>query len=280
VDVIAAPEGQLIEWRVNPEYTFVGDYQEFFVEFAVAGGDWKRLNITPILNETAYVDTEIRRFNLNDDNSYRVIVRDVIGTGYEEEASIPALVNGNWNWRDWRLARDIIRKEYLALTRYTGTPGYLLKERPIGVPCPVCREYDIGAPSTAQCPNCRGTGLVNGYYDAVPFYIALGEQQRNFDKTQDNGLASGSHLRTGRCIMYPRIEQDDIWVEAQTNIRYAVQAVQLASVLRGKPLVANVSLRVVSGVDHIIQEIPETEPDDGSGNTTGGWQTDIGNAQW
>ena len=151
VDVIAAPGGQLVEWRLNPEFVFDG-VPELYVEFAVAGGDWQRLNTTPILNESAYVDQVQRRFNLNDDSSYRVVARVGEGTGYDEHASLPALVNGNWNWRDWRLARDIVRKEYLALQRFTGTPGYLIKRRTVGIACPDCADFDLGAPTTSQCP--------------------------------------------------------------------------------------------------------------------------------
>lgn len=280
VDVIAAPSGQLIEWAINPEFPLQSDDPVFYVEYAVAGGDWVRLNTVSIRNETSYVDTVQRRFNLNDDNSYRVIVADGESTGATEHASLPALVNGNWNWRDWALARDIVRKEYLALTRYTGTPGYLMKRRTVGISCPDCADFDLGPVASSQCTTCRGTGLINGYYDAVPFFMALSEQARSFDQTQDSGITSNAHTRIGRCVMYPRIEQFDVWVEAQTNIRYKVHAVQVVSALRGKSLIANAQLRVVSGADNVLQAIPQAEPADGSGNTPGGWTHDLSVVEW
>ena len=110
--------------------------------------------------------------------------------------------------------------------------------------------------------------------------MALSEQARQLDKAQDSGLQGSAYQRMGRCVMYPRIEQDDVWVEAQTNIRYSVHAVQVAGALRGKPLVANASLRVISGADNVLQDIPNTMPADGSGNTAGGWTHDLSAVQW
>jgi hypothetical protein len=277
IDVYVTPAGtNLIEWTVNRCWPIpdCGGVIEFYVEVARSAGEWYRLNPdTPIVNECVHVDPSTYKCNLNNDWYYRVIMA-VCG---EEYTSPPQQAMGVWNSHDYKIARDIVRKEYLHLQKFVGTRGFLLKRRYTGVKCTECDDWDTGQPTSPLCGNCFGTGYENGYYNAVPFWFDLSRTGEMTDSNGVTGTNDAARIRNGaRAVAYPRIGTYDIWVDADKNKRYVIWHIDNAMEIRGKPLVYSVQLKELSGnrVEYKIplkQDPPENDPTP----KQGGWETDI-----
>jgi hypothetical protein len=131
VSVSVTPSNhKLIQWVVNRHYQFNTVNVSFYIEYAWGvDSDWTRLNPTaPVTADCLYVDTNSHRCSLNDNLYYRVVADDTVA----EHISKPAHTLGGLSARNYRLMRDVLRKEYLRLKKYIHLKGYLLKRRTHG----------------------------------------------------------------------------------------------------------------------------------------------------
>jgi hypothetical protein len=282
VIVTVLPNNQtIIEWMLHPKFTFGTSLPMFYVEYARAGGEWCRLNPDdPVVNLCVYIDSNEYRCNLSNDVYYRVVATD----GVTEYNSKPQATLGSLNSRDYRIAREVIRKEYLRLKKYVGAKGYLLKRRNHGVPCqaPGCLDHDLEVPVTSNCPNCFGTGFENGYYNALVFWIDLSGTNSVKDVQLPLGTIDDKQ-RTGRCVAYPRVDTYDVWVEGDTNKRFNIRQVQTAVEMRGKPLVYMLELREIPAgsveytipLEQDVPPLPEGESSVPDKISTEGWRKGI-----
>ena len=277
VFVTAAPAGfTTIEWRLNKCFPIPPGIPEFYVEYApAAGGEWERLNPdTPEINTCAYVDTLKGRCGY-DSGYYRV----VMAVGGEEYHSKPEAVYGVWNKYDWRIAREVVRKEYLRLKRYVGTFGYLLRRREHGTKCTQCVDFDTGESVSAQCDNCYGTGFAGGYYDGIPFYVDMSGTVSSKDVQIPFGTMD-NRKRVVRAVAYPMVGTYDMWVDADKNIRYIVRQVETAVERKGRPLVYVCEFRQLPGnateyevpIEQDLTEEIGISPDSPE---SAGWRRDI-----
>ena len=269
VEVSITPNNtKLIEWRLNPHFEVAqAAHAHFFVEVSRAAGEWTRLNETPVEDICIYVDTARYRCNLDNDIFYRVILDD----GTDEYTSEPAATLGVWNLHDLLIARDLVRKEYLALKKYNGIEGYLLKRREHGVKCPDCRDWDIDLPTNSHCETCFGTGLTNGFYNAIPFYVNLGGVTSTKDVNEPFGTMD-LKPRTGRCVAYPRLGTYDLWADNK-NKRYLVRKVVTEIEIKGRPLVYTAIFHELSA-SRVEYSVPLEQSPPGS-STQGGWRSGI-----
>jgi len=234
VEVTVTPTNwKLIEWYLDPLFRFQTNDLKFYVEWARAAGEWTRINPDePIVNECMFVDQDSYRCSTRNDIFYRVVVDD----GIQEYNSKPESTLGILNQREWLLARDIIRKEYLRLLKYVGARGYLLKRRHYGPRCPTCIDHDVEEPVTSQCTSCFGTGYLGGYYNGLLYYLDLSGTTTSEDVKTPFGTVDNKQ-RTARCVAYPRIDSYDIWVDATRNKRHVLRKITTAVEMRGQPLV-------------------------------------------
>ena len=293
VYVTVTPNGTtLVEWRLDRCFLFLGDILRFYVETAPSGGEWTRLNPgDPIVNQCVYVETAkvAGSYNTNSCGAmgngwfYRVVAND----GVRDYHSMPEALYGVWNRHDWRIARDVVRKEYLALRKFTGTLGYLLKRREYGVPCTeeCCRDWDTGLVKVSTCPLCFGTGFLRGYYDAIPYWVDFSSAESSKDVVQPFGTMA-PEVRAVRCVAYPLLDEYDVWVDADKNLRYVVRKLKDAVALRSKPM-------VYTGEFHALPHgrpeyqipldqapIPSSDEPDGVPPTQGGWREGISHIEW
>lgn len=287
VEVYVTPGNfKIIEWSLDRCFPLEDSTPVFYVEVAYGGGEWERLNPDdPVVDQCLYVDEAKYRCGKSSDVFYRVIASD----GESEYASKPEATLGVWNTHDWLIARDIIRKEYLQLRKYTGDLGYLLKRRTHGVPCqnPSCLDNDLEIPTTTACPQCFGTGFQNGFYNAIPYWIQRENLATNKDVTDSLGTLDPRSIK-GRAVAYPRVDEYDMWVDADTNKRYIVRGVQRAAEIRGVPLVYMLVLNEVPASDNVFrvpleQDVPVPEDSSSSAGdppTQGGWRQGIGYVEW
>ena len=285
VYVTVTPNGtKLVEWRLDRCFLFPGDILRFYVEVAPSGGEWTRLNPgDPITNECVYVDDGQYDCGMGNQWAYRVVAND----GARDYHSMPEPMYGVWNRHDWLIARDVVRKEYLALRKFTGTLGYLLKRREYGVACtnPACLDWDTELPKISDCPLCFGTGFLRGYYDAIPYWVDFSSAESAKDVMQPFGTVNPT-IRAARCVAYPLLDEYDVWVDADKNLRYVIRKLKDAVALRSKTM-------VYTGEFHALPHgrpeyrvpldqapIPSSDEPDGVVPAQGGWREGINHVEW
>ena len=267
---------KVIEWVMDQCFRIDEPILAFYVEYARAAGEWCRLNAdAPVIDQCMYVDSDSYRCNLNNDVFYRVVAYD----GVREYTSKPACSLGVLNRHDWRIARDVVRKEYLRLKRYVGAEGYLLKQRTYGPQCQECLEFDTLESGNSLCSNCFGTGVVGGYYTGLPFWVDISGYVKESDVELGRGVVDNRNI-TGRCVAYPRVDPYDVWVQAHTNKRYNVRKVQIAVNVRTKPLVYVLEMREIpaSAREYGIPLVPDIAAASSSAaeaKATDGWRQGI-----
>jgi hypothetical protein len=277
VYVTAAPNGtKVIEWRLNTCFPIPYGTPEFYIEFARSAGEWERLNEDePVVNSCVYVDPEKRRCGYDNNVYYRV----VMVVGGETYNSKPERTIGVWNKHDWLIARDVVRKEYLRLKRYVGTFGYLLRKREHGVPCTDCQDFDTEETISANCGGCFGTGIIGGYYDAIPYYVDLSGTASQRDVQSPFGDVD-NRRRSARAVAYPMVTTYDLWIDADKNKRYVIRQVEMSVEIKGRPLVYNFELRELpaNAIEYQIpleQDLSETIGIAPTDPESQGWRKDI-----
>lgn len=283
VEVYVTPSNQVIvEWRMDRCFPLVDSAPVFYVEVARAGGEWTRLNPTEPVDNCWYVDETKYRCSKDSDIFYRVVASD----GAQEYTSHPESVLGVWNRHDMLIARDVVRKEYLLLQRYSGTRGLLLKRRNHGVPCsnPSCLDLDLEIPTSTSCPECFGTGFKNGYYNALVYYIDIGAFVRGKDVQLPVGTVD-PRQQLGRAVAYPRVDEYDIWVDADKNKRYVIREIEVLVALKNKPLVYKLKLHELPATSvefevPLEQAVPVDDPPVEPPPTQGGWRQGISYTEW
>ncbi|RKX21348.1 MAG: hypothetical protein DRP45_12420 [Candidatus Zixiibacteriota bacterium] len=249
--VIATPHmlgGTVVNWALRSGLALEGPYT-FYLEWAEhPDAGWEE--VAGPTSDMVLVDTQQRRFSKLPHSVYRVRLEAASETRYSD----PNPLMGNWNRHDFLLAREVVRREYLLLTRYTGTLGAYLARKQWGSLCSSCADYDTGQPTNAHCTECWGTGITGGYHAASNLYLAEG--RTNFRTSRDGarGMVS-DQVQAARAVACPFLTAEDLWINLQTDERWAIQSKRTLVEVRGKPLVWDVELRLLPPSD-IAYEIP------------------------
>lgn len=188
---------------------------------------------------------------------YRVVLQPA---GGEQEISEPIeLTTAYWNAHDWRIAREIVKKEKLLLKRM-GIPGFLFKRKLFGDPCR-CVDPVTNAVTNSKCEICYGTGIVGGYYGPyVAYILPLGSvtQQSVNERT---GFGRDTII-AARVLADYFFTPDDIWMHAFTHQVYSIGIeVKTVASLRGIDLVQQVQLSLLSPFD-VVAALPLPEFDE------------------
>jgi hypothetical protein len=153
----AVEGGTRVSWRINRlfadplphTFTLEGAYG------STPTADFEPIGL-PAHNTYYLLDEDKRVHAMRQDFHYRVRLE----TSRGEYVSPVTSATSDISFRDWRLARDMIRKERLRHEKYTSIDGYLLKRRRYGTRCTVCTDPYTEEVTDSQCNICRGTGLV------------------------------------------------------------------------------------------------------------------------
>lgn len=220
--------------------------------------DWVNVGL-PMTNACYAIDPIKRNFSKGDqDTHYRV----KLTTPRDSYYSAPVAKAGILLPRDWRLAQEIIRKERLRF-RYVTQDGYLLKRRITGKNCPRCLDPQTMEITDPYCTQCWGTGKECGYYYPIGCIwadLSPLTRRRNLDDQAMRGTIRDI-IVTGRMLMFPLIEEKDVWISRKTDDRYYIESIQDVAEIRGVPLIANVELRPAPFTD-VIYNIPIPQQDD------------------
>ena len=222
-----------LEWAEHPEADFI----------EVAGPS----------DSGVLVDGTARRYSKLQHSVYRVRLDAATGTYYSDEM----YATGNLNRHDFLIAREIVRREYLALASYTGTQGMLLARKQWGELCPRCTDYDTDMPSDAHCPVCYSVGFTGGYHNLSTLWF--GEERIGLRAARQDGVGVRADQKQAvRAVACPFLTAKDVWVNLSTDERWSIESKQELASLRGKPLIYGVEIRLIEP-GNIAYDVPLTE---------------------
>jgi hypothetical protein len=247
--------GTVVEWELSRLFTDKGPYT-FTLQGSSSSGttaDFASIGL-PAVNAFFLVDDEARLFGKELDWFYRIKLVTYSGTYY----SPVIYADSGVDYRTWRIVREILRKETLRMQRFVSVPDTVLfKRKRIGTKCTRCADPLTDEPIDGNCQVCLGTGLIAGYYAAVPILVDM--QVSNETEQQDvQKVGTSSQAATQNCrIISDAVlsSQDVIW-DKGSGRRYIVHEYTELITMRGYNIVAAVNLRMApfSDVVYTIEE--------------------------
>ncbi len=183
---------------------------------------------------------------------YRVILTTPLGS----YASTPTGAFADLDYREWLLARELVRKERLRHRGFTSVQGWLLKRRWSGPQLPPSATNDpaqmVLDPLTGDLIKRQtakatlGTPFLGGYFAPTPyeidFYLTASDPDVDAQETGNTDQPGVS--QSGRGLMFPPPTRGDVFVDSRSDARYELKPVKYTAALRGVPLIADLELRL------------------------------------
>lgn len=252
--------GTRVMWSLRPTFTDPGPLT-FRLEVGSTANpnadDWQPVG-PPLVDQFYAIDFTQRVFGKSPDTHYRVRLT----TSRGEYVSAPVGLSGTLSQRDWRLAREIVRKELVA-HKGSGQLGVLLKRRVTGTPCPDCLDELTREVRDPNCPTCYGTGFRCGYYYPLGcVWASLSPLRRRpqLDGGQGRGTVDDQAV-SARMTLVELVTENDIWVALATDQRYYLHGIQHVAEWRGVPLVGVAELRPIP-YSSVVYRIPVPQQDE------------------
>lgn len=240
-----------VEWTLHPNFADEGSYT-FQLQVGKTGlddaTDWTDVG-APVVDTYFALDTAQRVYGKFQWTHYRVKLTSSAGVYY----STPQLALGNLGFADWNRARELLRLEKLRLVKEAGQEGYLLKRKLFGTTC-TCIDTVTKEVKNPQHSDCYGTGIVGGYYEPYScFYV---EQSTKVNRSHIDPMKGTANDRTtvaGRMLNVPQVFSYDVWVDRDSDLRWAIHNIQSLVEVRGVPLVVSCEMRLLPFTDPVYQ---------------------------
>ena len=220
--------------------------------------DWENVGL-PLVNACYAIDPGKETYSvITLPIYYRVKLTTSVGVYYSD----PVAKAGILSARDWRIAKEIVRKEKLRF-RHIAQDGYLLKRRVMGANCPVCSDFQTLETLDPYCSHCWGTGKECGYFYPVScIWADFSPQSQNMNIDDQGMRGTIQDIKvSARMLMLPLIREQDVWVNRKTDDRYYIHSIQHTAEIRGVPLVGNVELHPAPYSD-VVYKIAIPQQDD------------------
>ncbi len=212
--------------------------------------DWEPVGLT-VENTFFAIDDSKRLYGKTNWTHYRICLQTPVATYFSQ----PVNAWGNLSQRDWRLAREIKRQELLRLRKFAGQQGFLLKRRLYGPPCTECIDFQTGEVRNSNCVECLGTGFLRGYFDPISCFFVdmeLIKRHEERDGMKMRGTINDIVVPARLCAE-PQVNENDVWVDEDTDHRWYFHTIQHLAEIKGVPLVVKAELRLAPFTDVIYK---------------------------
>lgn len=253
--------GTLVEWTLHPKFLESSPYA-FTLQVSHSGNpsanDWKNVKVvagTPGTASYSAADLSQRIYSNADILYYRVKL--VTGDNHTYY-SVPNAIYGDLTRSEQLIARDIIRKEQLRLTKFAGSCGLLFRAKLWGLPCDFegCLDHDTGAVHNDLCPTCFGTGWIGGYFPGVEYWIDFTPEQKNATSTGlERGTVNAPRVTVARAMACPMPLSGDFFWESKTDRRWEIENVAVKYAVRNVPIILELTVALIPPTD-ILQDVP------------------------
>jgi hypothetical protein len=242
-------QGHIISWQIDPVFSDSFPHN-FTVQVAGTPDFSELLYELPAGNSFFVVDNSHIKQSFTKDVYYRVKLETGDNNTYISKTV--AFTGERYDSRNYFKAREIVRKELLRMTKYTGHQAWLLKRKTYGAVDTSNPLLDpvSGVPLTDQTTS-PGTQFNVGYYDPLAFWISY-ENGKAIRRQSSEGIGFTDvrqfELRT---VGFPSVETYDVIVEPINDERYYVKDKQ-------EVLFPGTDLIVVQTLQ--VQLIPPSDP--------------------
>lgn len=212
-------------------------------DITISDGAWQVL-CDDVSQLCQYIDYQHRNYNKFVNDYYRLVLR-VPETG-QQYKSAPVHAGKFLSTTDSAQANNLIRLAQKEIQQ-TGRTGVLLKRKLWGQRCPQCTDFDNQNSVNQHCQVCLGTGIVGGYYKGIPMSIL----QQSSQQAQSIGLGGYEQVQvlSAKCVAWPWIHLQDVWVDDITNQRYYIKSASVLSKYKHVPLVYALQLQLIQLTD-------------------------------
>jgi len=252
--------GTRVEWNLHPRFSDPGPYI-FQLQYSPTGtqeaDDWESVGLPSVNSYYAYDDVQ-RLYGKSNWVHYRVTASTPLGI----YVSKPQRATGVLRFRDWMLAREILRMERLRLRLAAGQEGYILKAKNFGEVHEPCVDSITDEVTNSTCNTCYGTGFVGGYFEPTECsYAELPPTSSHVQLDATRGTVDDEIRVAARMLAIPRLMEGDVWIDRDTDHRWAVHSITNLVEMRGVPLISSVELRLIPFSNVIYQfAIPNQIP--------------------
>lgn len=235
--------GTRIDWELSP--TFRDPYPYTYqLQVGRTGNpladDWTVVGL-PAVGAAYLIDDQQRVSGKTPWTHYRIQLSTINGVYY----SAPQNVWGALTHRDWRLVRELFRQHTVRFRKtHAGNEGFLLKRRLYGLPCTLCQnDNQTGEVRQPQCVQCYGTGFDGGYFlDQGCIYTDMSLRMLR-DKLDGTFRSTTNDISVrGMMLAEPYLNDNDVFVDRDTDIRYFVKNVEHVAEYRAVPVLLGVEL--------------------------------------
>lgn len=214
--LIYGPE-MILEWSV-PDYLGACTFDVFRSDTEY--GPWDKINSNVLTGNTLKVTREVKDSKFIS-NFFLIECTPVYS--FKIRSGVITLQNVRSDWVNLR-AREIQRREWLLLRKFTGINSLVFRRKTFGQRCSQC--WDPVAKKVLQdnCPTCLGTSFEGGYftgyetylqYDPTPNTTTLGYQ----GKLEPNQIQAWT-------ISYPSLANLDVVLRIPDGKIYRIDSVQ------------------------------------------------------
>lgn len=177
--------------------------------------NWLSLSTITSNQAALFNDNANRSFYNQHTLYYRINVADV---GYS-----PAYQVGH---PPSRYAAEMIRRHMIRLKAgHEGSLMYLFAKKNRAERCPDCWDVLRHQRSKQDCPTCKGTGFIGGFYDAMPLYVNLSPEQMGVDVPVAGTTLSGQ--MSGWLAGIPLLNIGDLLIDPETRYVWEVKQIQV-----------------------------------------------------
>jgi len=228
-------------WQLDSIFNDTGPYS-FQLQVGRTGlkdaADWKNVG-APVVDGYVAEDPAWRESGYDNTVHYRVVLKTPTTTYVSQAANC----FGQLNTRDWGIAQEIVRKERLR-NKLVSAPGYLLKRMRYGKPCTRCLDPLTKEITDNDCPECSGSGFAVGWHPPLAMQCwDLSPQM--IDEDVDNNVKGNTRNNpyvSARVIGFPAVNKWDVWINANSDERWAVESIKIVAAIRNIPLIYELKL--------------------------------------
>ena len=153
--------------------------------------------------------------------------------------------------REWKIAREVIRKERLRFG-YTAVPVTVLKKKRSGEKCSHCISDGLSESTNSECPYCYGTGFLGGYH--TPFSMNMMDiSPSQLREIHHTGSVSTFNVAVdkyqARALGLPELNEGDIIIDRSTDQRFVVNTSPVIAQMHRVPLVRQVEMSLLAASD-------------------------------
>ncbi len=209
-----------VTWILNPHNWDLGDLAFLVFRANSPSGPWEFVG-EPREGATSFTDFNVQSMNTSRNYYYVVRAASKTGKGFKDSSSANAGHDPD------NIALEMVRKKTLYLTVKGGIAGAVLLKKSWGAKCSRCFSTERGLAADPDCHECYGTTFVGGYQDPPVFVPTLFNPPKQ--AVVEAGLKYEAWSVYIELANYPFLSCDDVWVDRQSNIRYKVENVGLAT---------------------------------------------------